>query len=318
MEKPIIVSVVIPVFNEQDNIAPLCERLDSVLCSTGAAYEVIFVDDGSTDATHARLAEACEKYPCFMAVSLGVNSGKTVAYTTGFTHAAGAIIVTLDGDLQDAPEEIPKFIREIRKGHDCVIGWKYGGKGTMAKTIPSRLFNGLASIVTGTRFHDINCPFRAMTSRCAKSLRLHGDMYRFIPFIAKARGFSVAEIKVENHPRASGRSKYGPGRFVKGLLDMIMIYFLVRFEEAPLHFFGMMGLFSFAGGFCIDLGLVLRGFFISGIIGHFALLLFGILLMLLGIHFISIGLLGELMLSGRKHDEQAVFIKTVTKSATER
>jgi hypothetical protein len=154
-----------------------------------------------------------------------------------------------------------------------------------------------------------------MTSRCAKSLRLHGDMYRFIPFIAKARGFRVAEIKVENHPRVNGRSKYGPGRYVKGLLDVIMIYFLVRFQEAPLHFFGMLGLLCFGGGFCIDLCLVVNGFLVTGVIGHFALLQFGILLMLLGIQFISIGLLGELMVSGRNDGKQAVIIKTVGKSS---
>jgi glycosyltransferase involved in cell wall biosynthesis len=313
MEKNII-SVVIPVFNEEGNIAPLSARLDGVLRSTGAGYEVIFVDDGSADATYDRLLDACRTYPCFTAISLGVNCGKTVAYTKGFSLAAGTVIITMDGDLQDDPEEIPKFVSELRKGYDCVIGWKHGGKGTIAKTIPSRLFNVVASFVVGMRFHDINCPFRAMTSHCAKSLRLHGDMYRFIPFIAKARGFRVAEIKAENRPRFSGRSKYGPGRFVKGLLDLITIYFLVRFEAAPLHFFGIVGLFCFACGFCIDLGLVVNGFFITGVIGHFAMLLFGILLMLLGIQFVSIGLLGELMLSGRGDDDCVASGHTVFRS----
>jgi glycosyltransferase involved in cell wall biosynthesis len=306
-----IISVVIPVYNEEGNIAPLSARLDRALVSTGAAYEVIYVDDGSTDATYDRLIDACKTYPCFKAISLGVNSGKTVAYTKGFSQATGSIIITMDGDQQDNPEEIPRFIQELRKGYDCVIGWKHSGKGTIAKTIPSRLFNRLASFVTGTRFHDINCPFRAMTSHCAKSLRLHGDMYRFIPFIAKARGFRVAEIKVENHPRVCGHSKYGPGRFIKGLLDVITIYFLVRFEAAPLHFFGMLGLVCFAAGFTIDLGLVINGLFITGVIGHFALLLSGILLMVLGIQFISIGLLGELMLSGRNDAENAVIVKAI-------
>jgi hypothetical protein len=224
----------------------------------------------------------------------------------------------MDGDLQDDPGEIPKFVDEMRKGYDCVVGWKHNGKGSIAKTIPSRVFNGLVSLVSGTTFHDMNCPFRALTARCARNLRLHGDMYRFIPIIAKARGFKVQEIKVENHPRVSGRSKYGPGRFVKGLLDVIMIYFLVRFQEAPLHFFGMLGMACFGAGFCIDLGLVVRGCVVTGVVGHFAMLLFGILLMLLGIQFVSIGLLGELMLSGRRTDELAVSVATVVTGARER
>jgi glycosyltransferase involved in cell wall biosynthesis len=316
MDKSILVSVVIPVFNEEGNIGPLSAALDASLRSLGSGYEVIFVDDGSTDATRARLVDACNKYPCFTALCLGINSGKTVAYGTGFDRAAGSIIVTMDGDQQDDPAEIPKFIDEIGKGFDCVVGWKHSGKGTASKTMFSHLFNGLVSMVTGTHFHDMNCPFRALTARCAKSLRMHGDMYRFIPFIARARGFRVAEIKVENRPQISGRSKYGAGRFVKGLLDVVMIYFLVRFQEAPLHFFGVLGMACFAGGFSIDLGLVLHGFLVSGVIGHFAMLLFGILLMLLGIQFVSLGLLGELMLSGRKHDERAIAVTTVVGSAT--
>jgi glycosyltransferase involved in cell wall biosynthesis len=316
MDKSMDISVVVPVFNEQGNIAPLSAALDDALRGLGKGYEVIVVDDGSTDATHERLVDACKTYPCFTAIRLGVNSGKTAAYSTGFGHASGRIIITMDGDLQDDPQEIPKFLSELQKGYDCVVGWKHGGKGTFAKTMVSRLFNGLMSMVTQTHFHDMNCPFRAMTARCAKSLRLHGDMYRFIPFIAKARGFKVSEIKVENRPRTSGRSKYGPGRFVKGLLDVVMICFLVRFQEAPLHFFGIMGMACFACGFCIDLGLVLHGFIVTGVIGHFAMLLFGILLMLLGIQFVSLGLLGELMLAGRKYDEQAVTVTTIVKSTT--
>jgi glycosyltransferase involved in cell wall biosynthesis len=315
MDKGIELSVVIPVYNEEGNVAPLSQALDAVLRGWGGRYEVLYVNDGSTDATQDRLADACRTYPFFTAILLGVNSGKTVAYSTGFFHAKGRVIITMDGDLQDDPAEIPKFVDEMRKGFDCVVGWKYHGKGTVAKTVPSRLFNGLVSLVSGTRFHDMNCPFRALTARCAKNLRLHGDMYRFIPIIAKARGFKVAEIKVENRPRVSGRSKYGPGRFFKGLLDVIMIYFLVRFQEAPLHFFGMLGMACFAAGFCIDLGLVVHGLAVTGVIGHFAMLLFGILLMLLGIQFVSIGLLGELMLSGRRSDEQAVAVSRVITSA---
>jgi len=304
-------SVVVPVYNEEGNIGSLCAMLHQTLIETDKKYEVIFVDDGSIDATRQRLVDECSKYPGFIAISLGVNSGKTRAYAAGFAIAKGAIVVTMDGDLQDDPSEIPKFIEEIGKGYDCIVGWKYKGKGPFFKTIASKIFNMYVSLLTGAHFHDMNCPFRAMTMRCAKSLRLHGDMYRFIPFIAKARGFKVGEIKVENHPRASGRSKYGPGRFVKGILDVIMICFLVRFQEAPLHFFGIFGMACFCSGFVIDLGLVLHGLVITGIIGHFAMLLFGILLMLVGIQFVSLGLLGELVLSGRRAEDGAVATTTI-------
>ncbi len=305
------ISIVVPVFNEEDNIDPLCEKLHAVIAPMDKICEVVFVDDGSTDETRRRLIDSCAKYPRFKAIRLGVNSGKTRAYTAGFAIADGQIVVTMDGDLQDDPTEIPKFIEELDKGNDCVVGWKYRGKGPFLKTVASKVFNTYVTLLTGTHFHDMNCPFRAMTARCAKNLKLHGDMYRFIPFIARARGFKVAEIKVENHPRASGHSKYGAARFFKGLLDVIMICFLVRFQEAPLHFFGIFGMSCFAAGFLIDLGLVLHGLVITGIIGHFAMLLFGILLMLLGIQFISLGLLGELMLSGRKGDNGDVEITVV-------
>ncbi len=296
------ISVIIPVYNEERNVAPLTQELIPVLERLGREYEIIFIDDGSRDATLDRLKALHSEYAQFVVVCLAQNCGKAAAYEAGFAEASGDIILTMDGDLQDDPADMPALIEALDRGNDCVIGWKHEGKGTLSRALPSRFFNLLASVLMGTRFHDANCPFRAMRRACARRLELRGDLYRFIPLIARAKGFRVCERKVANRRRHSGRSKYGSGRFFKGLLDLLTVFFIIKFQKAPLHFFGAIGALSFITGFCIDLSLVINGLFITGRIGHSALLLMGVLLMLVGMQFFSIGLLGELIstMSGRR------------------
>ncbi|HEX3020185.1 MAG TPA: glycosyltransferase family 2 protein [Chitinispirillaceae bacterium] len=292
-------SVIIPVFNEEKNIEPLISGLHDALPVLGN-YEVIIVDDGSTDDTLNQLKAAAQWFPALKIVKLNRNYGKTTAYNAGFRHCSGQVIATMDGDLQDDPADIAKLVQKLSEGYDLVKGWKNTGKGTIPKTIASKLFNMLVYLLTGTRFHDMNCPVRVMTRVCMKRLRLHGDLYRFIPFIAHTQGFKIAEVPIGNSPRLNGQSKYGLARFFKGFFDLITVYFLVHFQESPLHLFGTIGGLLLLSGFLIDLALVINGLFFTGVIGHFALLLMGILFMLMGIQLVGIGLIGELVINTRK------------------
>lgn len=310
------ISVIIPVYNEQDNIKPLLTKILPVTRKLGS-YEVIFIDDGSTDFTLDSLKTASGWFPNLRVIKLAVNSGKTAAYNAGFKYSSGKIIITMDGDLQDNPEDIPKLIKKLEEGYDLVKGWKCNGKGIFSKTIASKFFNFLTSLIMGTEFHDMNCPMRAMTRDCMKNLRLHGGLYRFIPLIAKARGFSVTEIKIDNSPRFSGNSKYGFSRLSKGFFDLITVYFLIRFQEFPLHFFGLIGGILFMLGFLTDLFLVLNGLLITGVIGHFAMLLFGVLLMLMGVQFLGTGLIGELVISLNQNEPEKITAEVFWKNCTE-
>jgi glycosyltransferase involved in cell wall biosynthesis len=309
------ISIIVPVYNEEANVLPLVKRLASVLEKIPGKNEVVFVDDGSTDATFARLSQARADNPFVIIVRLNRNCGKTLAYRAGFAHAGGAVLVTMDGDLQDDPEEIPLMISPLSQGYDVVIGWKAQAGESIGKPFTSRLFSFLASFLTGTSFHDVDCPFRAMRASVARALDFHGDLYRFIPILAKVKGFKVAEVKVTNRPRHSGTSKYKPRKMIKGVFDLLTIFFLIRFQERPLHFFGLFGALMFLIGFLIDLGLVLNGYLLcGGIIGHAALLMFGVMLMIMGIQIISIGLLGELVITITGSGREKVPVETVLSS----
>lgn len=294
------ISLVIPVFNEEKNVPILVEKLLHSPVLAGKNWEAIFIDDGSSDTTFQELKNLKEKVPEIKIIHFGINAGKAAAYSAGFQLASGDVIITMDGDLQDDPAEIPSFLEAINQGTDLIVGWKYKGKGGTRKTIPSKIFNFLLHTFTGLKVKDSNCPFRAMRKEVAKNLNIYGDLYRFIPYLAFQKGYRVSEIKVENYPRRFGSSKYGPSRFFHGILDLFTVLFIARYSKNPLHFFGILGLFSFCLGFGIDLFLVFRGFFVTGRIGHTALLLMGVMLIVIGVQFLSLGLLGELLIAARR------------------
>lgn len=296
------ISIIIPVFNEEKNVPILGEKLVGSPALVGRSWEAVFIDDGSTDNTFQELKKLKEKVPQIRIIRFGINAGKAAAYSAGFQLADGNIIITMDGDLQDDPAEIPSFLAELEKGADLVVGWKYRGKGSTGKTIPSKIFNGLLSILTGLKIKDSNCPFRAMRKEVAKGVNIYGDLYRFIPYLAFQKGYRVVEIRVENYPRQFGISKYGASRLYNGLMDLMTVLFISRYSRSPLHFFGIPGLFSFILGFGIDSFLVFRGLFITGRIGHTALLLMGVMLIILGVQLLSLGLLGELFITQRKSE----------------
>jgi glycosyltransferase involved in cell wall biosynthesis len=304
-------SVIIPVYNEEKNISILTDKLIHSLGRMGNEWEVIFIDDGSTDGTFFELKRLKEKIPQIKIIHFGINAGKAAAYSAGFQLASGNVIITMDGDLQDDPAEILSFKSALAKGVDLVVGWKYKGKGSTGKTIPSKIFNSLLSILTGLKINDSNCPFRAMKKEVAKSLNIYGDLYRFIPYLAFQKGYKVTEIKVENYPRQFGSSKYGISRLFNGVMDLMTVLFISRYSKRPLHFFGIPGLISLFLGFVIDGFLVLHGFFITGKIGHTALLIMGVMFIIIGIQFISLGLLGELLVTAKTIELKDLPIKEI-------
>jgi glycosyltransferase involved in cell wall biosynthesis len=292
MSQPIKLSIVVPVYNEQENIPELSSRLTQVCRSLKASYEILFVNDGSSDGTLAAIKKSKEKDPNISAIDLAKNSGKAQAYSAGFTEAKGEIVITMDGDLQDRPEQIPEFLKKLEEGYDLVTGWKHTGKGK--RTWSSKAFNTLVRRWTKLEIHDTNCPFKAYRREVVKNLKVYGSLYRFIPALAHWKGYRVAEIKVENDPRKHGTTKYGPGRALGGFFDLLTVIFLTQYIKRPLHFFGLAGLVLGSIGFVIDLAIVVIGL-INGRVGHQALLLLGLVLIIIGVQFVFTGLLAEMM-----------------------
>lgn len=305
------ISLVIPVYNEAKNVAPLTDELVSAEALKARRWEAIFIDDGSTDGTYEELLKAKARVPEIRIIRFGINAGKAAAYSAGFQHAAGAVIVTMDGDLQDDPGEIGSLLYGLDQGLDLVVGWKYRGKGSAGKALPSRLFNRLLAGLTGLKVNDSNCPFRAMKKEVARSLNVYGDLYRFIPYLASQQGYRVGETKVENLPRRFGKSKYGMSRFYSGVLDLLTVFFISRYRKSPLHFFGIPGFVALFLGVGIDSFLVVRGWFFTGRIGHTALLLMGVMLIVIGIQFLSLGLLGELLVMQRRPEPKDLPIQEI-------
>lgn len=285
-------SILIPVLNEEASLRPLHTAIQETLA--GESYEIIFIDDGSTDRSRLILAEIALGDPRVRVVSFARNFGKSQALATGFRESRGEIVITLDADLQDDPTEIPKLIAGIDRGYDLVSGWKYHRRDPLDKIVPSRCFNWLTARLTGIRLHDFNCGFKAYRRQVVEQLQIYGELHRFIPALAYWQGFRVAEVPVLHHPRRFGVSKFGARRFLSGFFDLFTVLFLTRFRNKPLHLFGSIG------GICLIIGLVINAYltwiWLSGQpIGTRPLLQLGVLLVVLGIQFGSIGLLAEMI-----------------------
>ena len=289
------ISVVVPLYNEEDNVSELHDRLKSVLDATGTEYEVIFVDDGSTDRTLELLQEIQSNDNRVIVLSFRRNFGQTAAFAAGFDYASGDVIVTMDGDLQNDPTDIPKFL-EVIKENDVVSGWRKKRKDPFfSRRLPSMMANWLISKVTGVKLHDYGCSLKAYRREVIKNLKLYGEMHRFIPAVANLYGVKIAEVETIHHPRLKGTSKYGISRTVKVVLDLITVKFLLSFSTRPLQFFGPMGLVSGSIGVLISLYLSIEKVLLNKDIGGRPMLLLGALLIIVGIQFIGMGLLGEMM-----------------------
>ena len=294
-QKPIEISIVIAVYNEEGNIKELHTKLNNVLPAITENHEILFVDDGSTDNSFTILKELNREDKRVKVLKLKRNFGKSIALNTAFRSAPGALILTLDGDLQDDPEEIPNFIEKIEDGYDLVVGWKYPRNDPITKKIPSKIFNRLTRLLSGIDIHDFNCGYKAFKRKTLEDICLYGEMHRYIPVLIAYQGFRIAEIKVKHHPRKYGKSKYGVSRIIKGFLDLITVKFLTGYATRPLHVFGIPGILSLLLGFLIGLYLAVLKYWKGMGIGDRPLLLLSILLIILGLQFISIGLLGEMI-----------------------
>src|SRR5258708_4221955 len=301
----IAISVVIPVMNEEQSIEPLYEKLSTRLETRDKNFEVIFVDDGSTDGTFAELKKLHAENPGVVRViRFRKNFGKTPALVAGFSRCRGEVIFTMDGDLQDDPEEIPNFLAKLDEGYDLVSGWKFPRLDPLSKTFPSRIFNWLVSTMTGVHLHDINNGFKAYRREVIEDshLKLYGEFHRFVPVMAHWRGFRVAEIKVVHHPRKYGVSKYGGRRFTRGLIDLLNVLFLTTFLRKPLRLFVPLGFWTFLLGILVDLVVVIRSRFVTNEpIRNQPLLLVGILLMIFGVQFVLAGLQSEMIRQRLSH-----------------
>lgn len=307
------ISVVLPVFNEQGSLPKLYQKIHQVMTAQRYRYELIFVDDGSDDSSFQILSAYQQHDKTIKLIQFRKNFGKSAAYHAGFSAAHGDIVITLDADLQDDPEEIPLFIDKIQQGFDMVVGWRYTRKDNWHKKIPSRFFNHVVAKLTRIPLHDFNCPFKAYSRDVLREIEIYGEQHRYIPVLAQAKGFSITEIKIENKPRLYGYSKYGVERLLRGMLDLFTVIFITRFSKRPLHLLGAGGAIVCSIGGLILLSLTAAHFlFQLGILTDSSwnmhdrpVLSLGILLMIVGVQFFSIGLLGELMinLQGQKQNE---------------
>jgi glycosyltransferase involved in cell wall biosynthesis len=297
-----VISVVVPVHNEERSVALLYDELRSALEPLGTPWEAIFVDDGSTDGSFAALTRLHNSTDNVRVVRLRRNFGKAAALRAGFDQAQGETVVTIDGDLQDDPAEIPRLLAKLDEGFDLVSGWKTRRRDRLSRRVLSRIFNRVTGWFSGVHLHDMNCGLKAYRAEVVHGLRLYGELHRFIPVLAHYRGFRIAELPVNHRPREHGRSRYGVERYLRGFLDLLTVSFIGRYRHRPLHLFGGLGLILGAFGTAILVYLtVLKA--LGNAIGHRPLLLLGVLLVVIGMQFFSLGLISEMITS--HHEERA-------------
>jgi glycosyltransferase involved in cell wall biosynthesis len=303
------ISVVIPVLDEEESIEALYEQLSEALGDVGRPYEVIFVDDGSSDGSFETMKSLHDRDNDHVRViQFRRNFGKTAALAAGFRQARGEVVVTMDADLQDDPAEIGVLLDELDKGYDLVGAWRLRRQDPLSKTLPSRIFNAAVSAMTGVGMHDFNCGFKAYRREVTKDLKLYGDLHRFVPVLAHWQGYRVGEVQVVHQPRRYGKSKYGSRRLGRGLLDFLMVLFLTYFLKRPMRFFGTIGVLLFLCG--LGIGLYLSWLWIfGGGIGWRPILFVGILFMIVGVQMASIGLLGEMIRNFAYEPEEEYSIK---------
>jgi len=315
-KRPVTLSVVVPVFNEAPNIRPLYEEIAAALGSVVDSYEIVLVDDGSTDGSFELMRELHQADPRVVVVQFRRNFGQSAAFAAGFDHAQGEIIVTMDADLQNDPADIPMLLEKLQEGYDVVSGWRQNRKDNIIRKIPSALANQLIARTTGVKLHDTGCSLRVYRREVVENIKLYGEMHRFIPALASWVGIKLAEMPVNHRPRVQGEAKYGKfglDRAFRVILDLMTVYFLLGFFGRPMHLFGGIGLVSgFVGGL-IGLYLTAVKFFGGQDIGDRPLLLLAVLLLVIGVQFVVMGLLGEIVVRTyyESQDKPPYFVRTV-------
>jgi glycosyltransferase involved in cell wall biosynthesis len=297
-------TVVVPLYNEEENIRQLYSELKGVISKLDLESEVIFIDDGSKDKTLELLTQIQAEDPCVTVISFRKNFGQTPAIAAGFNHAKGDVIITMDGDLQNDPADIPKLLAKIAEGYDMVNGWRFDRKDKfMSRRLPSIIANKVISFTTNVKLHDYGCTLKAFRKEVADELRLYGEMHRFIPAIASTMGVDMAEVKVNHRPRKFGTSKYGISRTIRVILDLITVKFLLSYSTRPIQLFGLMGVASGGAGFLLALYLTFQRQYMGIGLTNRPILLLAILLIFIGLQFITLGLLAELQ-SRTYHESQ--------------
>lgn len=297
---------VIPVLNEQETLAPLVEGI--MASAAPHSYRILFIDDGSTDGSFAEICRLRERHPCVDVIRFRRNFGKSAALASGFAHATGEVVMTLDADLQDDPREIPRFLEKLDEGFDVVSGWKQVRHDPWHKTFPSQVFNRIIARLFGLDLHDINCGFKAYRAEVVKNIQLYGERHRLIPVLASNLGYRVAEIPVEHHPRRHGRSKYGFERFARGAMDALSAWFLSRYMHSPGHFFGALGLLGIALGLaCLAAANVAWIVFEASLVGIEGVII-GASILIGGMLSICVGLVAELAVRQHSPASQASYI----------
>ena len=298
-------SVLIPLYNEKESIRELTYEITESLEKLSISYEIIFVDDGSRDGSFEEIKTLASTDSRIIGIRFRRNYGKSAALSEGFEISRGNIVMTMDADLQDDPAELPAMIEKLNEGYDVISGWKKNRKDPLTKKIPSRLFNFVTRLMSGVRIHDFNCGLKIYKADVVKTVRVYGELHRYIPVLAKWAGFRVGELVVNHRSRKYGSTKFGASRFFKGFLDLLTVMFLGKYNKNPLHFFGILG------GVLFFIGLLINGYltyqWFGGIwIGNRPILFLGILMMIVGIQFISLGLLAEMIAAGKDRENYSV------------
>ncbi|MCB0727794.1 MAG: glycosyltransferase family 2 protein [Ignavibacteriae bacterium] len=305
-----MISVVIPLLNEEESLTELSQGLERVFDTLNCNYEVIFIDDGSTDNSFGKIKEIHRKNPKFHCIKLRRNYGKSAALAKGFRAAKGNIVITMDADLQDDPEEIPELVSVLNTGYDLVSGWKKIRYDPFIKKHTSKLFNYFTSRLSGIKLHDFNCGLKAYKKDVVKSLKIYGEMHRYIPALAHLSGFKVTEKTVKHHARKYGVTKFGASRFVNGFLDLMTVVFTNKYMKRPLHFFGSLGIISSFVGFGISAYLIFLKLFEGLALSDRPLFLVGIFLIIVGVQFLSLGLIAEMITKSNYRDDD-ILIETI-------
>lgn len=296
-------SIIVPFYNEEQSLPLLLEQIYEAMADEklhrlfdrSFSFELLMIDDGSTDGSTRFIREQIARKPELKLVSLQKNFGKTAALAAGFNYASGEYVITLDADLQDDPFAVRQLIEKLQEGFDLVSGWKRQRNDPFSKTFPSRIFNLTTRLFTGIVLHDFNCGLKAYRRKVVESLELHGEMHRYIPVLAQWNGFRVSEVPVKHNPRKFGKTKFGTSRIFPGLFDFFTVLFITRYLRQPMHFFGMLSLVSFLVGFGISLYVTIGKVFFNEAVVNRPILFLGILLIIVAVQFFSIGLLGEML-----------------------
>jgi glycosyltransferase involved in cell wall biosynthesis len=309
-------SVVVPLFNERDALEELYRRLSAVLRQQTQRYEIIFVDDGSTDGSLMKLREFRATDKSVRYIRFRRNFGKSAALAAGFRAARYNIIVTLDADLQDIPEQLPLLLEKLDEGYDLVCGWRHNRNDKLGKRIGSKIYNVVTAFLTGVRLHDLNCGFKCIKREILDEVMIYGERHRFIPVLASYRGFRLGEVKIDHAPRAYGSSRYGLERVLGGMFSLLTIILMTRYTNKPLHFFGFMGSFLFAIGFLIDAYLISLRIIQSQWLSNRPLLIIGTLLIIVGVQLVLFGLLAEMIAFSYRRETDYSIVETDDHEAT--